>query len=324
MKKPKKVAVLMGGASSEREISLKTGKQVSQALLDKGYYVKEIDPAFKLIEEIEKFCPDVVFIALHGKYGEDGAIQGLLEILGYPYTGSGVLASALAMDKVMSKKLFLAEGIKTPPFKAYKKDEVSSNMIIKEINEVVDSELGYPLVIKPACQGSTIGISIVKNKDDFESAIENALSYDNDVLIEKFIAGTEVTASVLEDINGELRVLPIIEIVSETGFYDYAAKYSPGLSHHIIPARISLETSQKVEFLAVKTFCAMNCRQFARIDFIIDEEGIPFVLEVNTIPGMTETSLFPDAARMAGITFPELISKLVDEAWYRHVKMSKS
>lgn len=308
----KKVAVLLGGKSSEREVSLTTGREIAKALVEKGHQVKEIDPAeANFTEQLQIFQPDIVFIALHGKFGEDGTIQGLLELLGYSYIGSGVLASALAMNKIFTKKILNFEGINTPPFKIITNKELQAEKPDKIIDEVV-AAVGLPLVVKPACQGSTIGISIVRDQNSFLNALTQALNYDNQILIEKFIEGIELTAPVLG--TNSPRVLPLIEIVAETGFYDYKAKYSPGMSRHIIPARISSETTQNVEELALRAYRALNCRHLARIDFIISNENIPYVLEVNTIPGMTPVSLFPDAARAAGISFPDLINCLVEEA----------
>jgi D-alanine-D-alanine ligase len=306
-KKPRKIAVLMGGRSSEREISQKTGRQISQALIEKGYEIKQIDPAGDLIGELQGFLPDVVFIALHGRYGEDGTVQGLLEILGFPYTGSGVFSSALCMDKVMSKKIMEYEGISTPSYK-FLTDQSDRSTV-----EGLKKELGLPLVVKPSREGSTIGVTIVREEDELEKALHEAFKYDQLVLVEKYIDGIELTAAVLG--TKEPRVLPLIEIVSETEFYDYTAKYTPGMSHHIIPARIPPETAAKVEEMALKTYKAMNCRQYARVDLMLNKEYEPFVLETNTLPGMTETSLFPDAARAAGISFAELVSLLVDEAF---------
>ncbi|CEO89942.1 D-alanine--D-alanine ligase family protein [Syntrophaceticus schinkii] len=305
--KPQKVAVLMGGRSSEREISIKTGKQISQALRGEGYEVKEIDPAGALVKDLKDFQPDVVFIALHGKYGEDGTIQGLLELLGFPYTGPGVLSSALCMDKVIAKKVMCYEGIPTPSF------QVITEQLDDGAMENLIKELGLPLVVKPSKQGSAIGVSIVRKTGELEKALTEALKYDQAVLVEEYIDGTELTAAVLGTKNP--RVLPLIEIVSETEFYDFTAKYSPGMSHHIIPARISPEAARKVEELALRTYRAMDCRQLSRVDFMLNSEGEPFVLETNTIPGMTETSLFPESAKAAGISFTELVSLLADEAF---------
>lgn len=297
----------MGGRSSEREISIKTGKQISQALRGEGYEVKEIDPAGALVKDLKDFQPDVVFIALHGKYGEDGTIQGLLELLGFPYTGPGVLSSALCMDKVIAKKVMCYEGIPTPSF------QVITEQLEEGAMENLIKELGLPLVVKPSKQGSAIGVSIVRKTGELEKALTEALKYDQAVLVEEYIDGTELTAAVLGTNNP--RVLPLIEIVSETEFYDFTAKYSPGMSHHIIPARISPEAARKVEELALRTYRAMDCRQLARVDFMLNSEGEPYVLETNTIPGMTETSLFPESAKAAEISFTELVSLLADEAF---------
>lgn len=310
--KPQKVAVLLGGKSTEREISLMTGDQIARALEENGYDVRKIDPAGNLAGELRDFQPDVAFIALHGKFGEDGTIQGMLEMLGVPYVGSGVLTSALAMDKVMTKKILLYEGITTPDCVFFNKRQVQSGEW-GDFTRKVSERLGYPVVVKPACQGSTIGINIAKNKEELRKAVDEALAYDETGLVERFIDGTEITAAVLG--TDEPRVLPLIEIVSDTGFYDYEAKYSSTLSHHIIPARVSEEVQQIAKELALRTYRALGCRQFSRVDFMVSKEGIPYVLEVNTIPGMTRTSLFPDAARAAGLSFNGLISFLVDEAW---------
>ncbi len=307
---PKKVAVLMGGASAEREISLRTGAQISKALTGRGFDVTEFDPADEFISGLKEYGPDVVFIALHGKFGEDGTIQGLLEVLGYAYTGSGVLSSALAMDKVMSKKIFLAEGITTPAYRSFRREEIADRGRARD-------ELGglflYPVIVKPSRQGSTIGVTKVEKEADLEPAIDLALQFDDQVIIEQFITGIEVTASVLGTRDPE--VLPLIEIVSETGFYDYEAKYSKSLSHHIIPARVAPETALKIERIALSAYKALDCRQFARVDFMISRENIPYMLEVNTIPGLTETSLFPDSAKAVGISFSDLVARLVNEAW---------
>ncbi|MGD0623068.1 MAG: D-alanine--D-alanine ligase [Thermacetogeniaceae bacterium] len=307
---PQRVAVLMGGTSAEREISLRTGGQISNALSERGFAVRKFDPAGKFISGLEEFNPDVVFIALHGKFGEDGTIQSLLEVLGYAYTGSGVLSSALAMDKVMSKKVFLAEGITTPAHRSFRKEEISDH---ERARDELGGLFSYPVIVKPSRQGSTIGVTKVEREVDLEQALDLALRFDDQVIVEQFIAGIEVTASVLGTRDPE--VLPLIEIVSETGFYDYTAKYSKSLSHHIIPARVAPETALQIERIALRAYQALNCRQFARVDFMVSRENIPYVLEVNTIPGLTETSLFPDAAKAVGISFSDLVARLVNEAW---------
>ncbi len=308
--RPKRVAVMMGGNSSEREISLRTGGQISKALREKDFEAREFDAADRFIINLEEFNPDVVFIALHGKYGEDGTIQGLLEMLGYAYTGSGVLASALAMDKVMSKKVFTAEGITTPAYRSFRKEDIVDR---ERARDELAELLSYPVIVKPSRQGSTIGISRAGNRAELEQALELAIQFDDELLVEQFIEGMEVTASVLGTRNPE--VLPLIEIISDTGFYDYEAKYNLSLSHHIIPARVAPEIALKIERIALRAYQALNCRQFARVDFILSAEQVPYVLEVNTIPGLTETSLFPDSAKAVGISFSDLVARLVNEAW---------
>jgi D-alanine-D-alanine ligase len=305
-----KVAVLMGGWSAEREISLKTGRQVSKALRSLGHQVVEIDVDESFIDELKKAKPDVVFIALHGRFGEDGTVQGALDLLGLPYTGSGTLASALGLNKIKSKQIFKACGIPTPDFLALNEAEYKQKR--DEGERKIIKEVGLPLVVKPACEGSTIGLSIVKDESQLRLALKKAFEYDREVVIEKFIRGREVTVGILG--NESLQALPTLEIVPKKEFYDFEAKYTAGLSEHIIPARLSEHQQLEVQELAIKAHKALGCENFSRVDLIVEPGGKAFVLEVNTIPGLTEISLFPDAARAAGLSFPQLISKLVDLA----------
>ncbi|MDS1030940.1 D-alanine--D-alanine ligase [Bacillota bacterium LX-D] len=305
----KKIAVLYGGKSSEREISIKTGEAVYRALIAKGYEAFKIDASGSIIEELYRIKPDLVFIALHGKFGEDGTIQGMLEILGIPYTGCDVLTSSLAMNKIYTKKILCYEGIPTANFVTISPTEISQKGMDFSIQKV-KSQLQFPVVVKAPTQGSTIGIYFVKDEQELAEAINKALQYDPVILIEKLIQGMEVTVSIIG--NNYPFPLPLIEIVSKTGVYDYDAKYTVGLSEHIIPARLSKELEKKVTNLALKTYKTIGCRGFSRIDFIIDQNDQPYVLEVNTIPGMTETSLLPDAAKAAGINFPDLIQMIVN------------
>jgi len=300
-----KVAVLYGGQSAEREVSLNTGKAVYQALMDAGFTAGLIDVSRNVAAELQTISPDVAFIALHGPGGEDGAIQGLLETIGIPYTGSGVLASAMAMDKIVTKRILDVTGIATAAYAVF--DSGKDNL--EENSKVIRKNISGKLVVKAPNQGSSIGIYFVEPQDNLENAIKEALKYDKKILIERFISGIEVTASVIG--NDKPEVLPLIEIVSHTGVYDYKAKYTKGLSDHVIPARITQDATKVVEKLSVETYRALGCKGLARVDFMVTEEGDPFVLEVNTIPGMTETSLFPDAARAAGRSFPELVAELV-------------
>lgn len=305
----KKVAVLYGGMSTEREVSLRTGDAIADALTLKGYNVVKIDVKRDVALKLSDAKPDVAFIGLHGKYGEDGTIQGLLEIMHIPYTGPGVLASALAINKKVSKKIFASQDITTAPFIAFDYTQWHKNKaaIILEVEK-----LGFPLVVKAALQGSSIGIYFVKSSDELLQAITEALELDKNVVIEKFISGIEVTVAILG--NSDPQILPVIEIVSHTGAYDYHSKYTAGASSHIIPARISPLAEKRVQEEALKTYLALDCKGLSRVDAIIDSNDIPYILEVNTSPGMTATSLFPDAAKAAGIDFPELCEKIVNLA----------
>jgi len=300
-----KVAVLMGGRSAEREISLLTGEQIYRALLQKGYDAVAVHLDEHIVETLKSLKPDVVFIALHGRYGEDGTIQGLLEILDLPYTGSGVLASALGIDKAMSKRVFEAAGIETPEYAVVSKRDF---VVDRESCEGVASALSFSLVVKPAREGSTIGMSIAHDIDELAAALKLAFSYDCDVVIERFVEGVEITVGVL---GNKPKALPTLEVVTKTGFYDYETKYTAGLSEHIIPARLPEEYQRKAQEIAVRAHTALGCRGFSRVDIIVDGSGRCNVLEINTIPGMTRLSLFPDAAKAAGYEFPDLIAYMV-------------
>ncbi|MCM8777546.1 MAG: D-alanine--D-alanine ligase [Candidatus Omnitrophica bacterium] len=302
-----RIAVLYGGDSPEREISLRSGKAVAEALKRKRHKILLIDTAKKnFVKKI--LGVDCAFIALHGEKGEDGTIQGLLEILGIPYTGSGVRASAMCMNKVITKKILLYHKIPTPLFLEVKKDSP------------VKPPFPFPVVVKPANMGSTIGIKITRNRKQMLSAIKECFKLDSEVFIEEYIKGLEVTAGILG--NDNPKVLPVIEIETPTGFYDYKAKYTPGGSRHIIPARIEKRTLKKIEDIALNTYKILGCSGFARMEMIV-KKGVPYVLDVNTIPGMTDTSLFPDAAKAKGISFEELCERIVMlglERWQKQKK----
>lgn len=301
-----RVAVLMGGRSAEREVSLNTGEQVVAALRERGADAFAIDTAdASFIDDVRASRPDVVFICLHGRYGEDGTVQGLLELLDLPYVGSGVLASALAMDKVASKHVFAGCGVPTPEYVVVRRGRPWRE-------EDVAAAVGERCVVKPASEGSAIGVSIVHDPSELREAIETAFRYDDVVLVERFIAGTEVTVGVLG--TSAPFALPTLEIVPEHEFYDYESKYVPGMSRHIIPARIPEAARKRCEELAVAAHEALGCSGVSRTDIIVEPDGRAWVLEVNTIPGMTRTSLLPDAARAAGIEFPELCALLVGYA----------
>ena len=298
-----RVAVLKGGRSAEREVSLNSGAQVSAALTSVGFDVVEIDTGDEgFIADLASTGADVVFIALHGRFGEDGTVQGMCELLELPYVGSGVLASALAMDKVMSKLFFTQAGLATPDYAVLRKGELF------DIGSLVEF-LGDKTVVKPANEGSSVGMTIVHDPGELPAAIDKAFGFDRDVLVERFVAGNEVTVAVLG--NDDAVALPTLEIVPQHEFYDYESKYVPGMSTHIIPARVSAAEAEECQRLAVSAHKTLGCQGISRADTIVDEDGNVWLLEVNTIPGMTATSLVPDAARAAGIEFPELCSMLV-------------
>ncbi len=306
----KKILVLYGGLSSERTVSQRSGKAIANGLRKVGFTVKEFDFKGRMENVIDQFMPDVVFIALHGKFGEDGTVQGVLELLGVPYTGSGVLASSVCMDKFFTKMMFKEMSIPTPNFLSFEKSDLSE---IPDFSDILRLLNARKVVIKPVDQGSTIGITIASTEEKFKEGINIAFFFSNRIIIEKFIEGKEITASVIGN-GGSLKVLPIIEIVPENEFYDFESKYTPGMSHHIIPARISKKSYSEAEKMAIRIYNAFELRDFARIDFIVNDRGDVFALEVNTIPGFTETSLLPDAAKAAGIDFPNLVRFIVNEA----------
>jgi D-alanine-D-alanine ligase len=302
-----KIAVLMGGRSQEREVSLVTGKQVAEALKTRGYDVVSLDLTENLCQILAQEKPDCAYIALHGQFGEDGCIQGLLEILDIPYVGSGVLASAVGMDKAMAKEIFRNHSIPVP------------RGILLEKEQQVDpqklaGDFGLPLVIKSNSQGSAVGVFIVKREGEIAAAIEKAFALDHQVLVEEYIAGSEITVAVLGD---PPQALPAIEIVPHNDFYDYEAKYKPGMSDHLIPPRLPEKTIKVAQELAVRAHLSLHCRDLSRVDFRVTPQGMPYVLEINTLPGMTSTSLVPDAAKAAGISFSELVERLVRMALAR-------
>lgn len=290
---------MMGGLSREREISMRTGKAVLKALVDRGYSAYPVDVREDIAERLLKEKIECAFIALHGRLGEDGTIQGMLESMRIPYTGSGVLASALAMHKVMAKKIFVYENIPTPRFIAIHREEIEKNP-----KEAFSFPL--PMVVKPAREGSTIGTSIVRKEGEILSALRDAGKYDNEILIEEFMKGKEITVGILEEIP-----LPIIEIVPKSGFYDFHSKYTKGETDYIIPARIPREKYLYAQEISLRAFRSLGCSGFARVDLMTDEEGSPFIIDVNTMPGMTETSLLPKAANYAGISFEELVERIL-------------
>ena len=305
--KNKKILVVMGGTSSEREISIKSGEAVYAALIHNNYNAEKFILNDNNVNEIILKKPDLCALCLHGKGGEDGTIQGLLELAGIRYTGSGVASSAMCMNKIITKKMLSAKNIPTPEFAEIKKGENVTNFV-KEVLKTFD----FPLVVKAPCQGSSVGVEIVNSIEELVLAIENNIDYDGEILIEKFIKGIELTVPVMKE-KGKVISLPVVEIVSENTFYDFESKYTEGMSHHIIPARISEETSTKTAQYAIDAYNALSCSGVARVDFFVDENNNPYVIEINTIPGMTATSLVPDSARASGMSFDELVVKITNE-----------
>lgn len=302
-----KVALLQGGSSSEREVSLKSGAQVEAALRRLGHDVTVIDPARDGVEMLVESRPDVAFIALHGRYGEDGCVQGALEMLGIPYTGSGVLASSVAMDKTVSKTLFVAANVPTPPYIVVRRSDDA------ELTREGALSIGLPFVVKPSSQGSTVGITIVRETATLANALGLAFRYDPEALIEKYIAGVEVTVGVLG--TRTPRALPTLEIVPKNEFYDWDSKYTPGGSEHIVPARIPEASRAECEKLAVEAHMSLKCRGYSRVDMIVEPSGQTWVIEVNTLPGLTQVSLLPDAAKAEGISFDQLIQVILNSAF---------
>ena len=307
-----KIAVLCGGRSAEREVSLKSGAQVQQALRGMGHEAEAVDIDLKTWDVLRDGGFDCVFNALHGRFGEDGTVQGMLELLGLPYTGSSVLASALCMDKARANEMMAGAGLHVPEFEELEiKEGVAADVV-----ERLVGRYGLPLVIKPVREGSTIGITIAQDAEQVASGLVLAARYDRRVLVQRFQSGTEITVGVLA--TPDLQVLPTLEIVSDNPVYDYDAKYTAGKSHHIIPARIPQAAREASAQAAGRAFTLLGCSGMARVDIIVDGSGTPWLLEVNTVPGLTALSLLPDAARAAGIEFDQLVKRLVEHAVGRH------
>jgi D-alanine-D-alanine ligase len=300
-----RIGVLMGGPSTEREISLKSGKAVCVALRESGLKVLDIDIKTDSIEEnislIKSHKINCAFLALHGRFGEDGQMQRILEIIKIPYTGSGVEASRLAMDKVASRKIFQAHGLKVPKYRVVDKPPTDYNL---------DNDLGLPLVIKPATHGSSIGLSIIDKEEDLSSAMDLAFTFDEKIIIEEYIRGREVTVGILDE-----SALPVIEIIPKKMFFDYEAKYQSGLTDYVVPAKLQEQIAQSIKEAALKAHKLLGCFGCSRVDMILNNDNLVYVLEVNTIPGLTNTSLLPKAAKCVGIEFNELCLKLITLAY---------
>jgi D-alanine-D-alanine ligase len=291
----KKIGVLMGGMSAEREVSLRSGNAIYKALQGVGYNVVAIDAGPDICNVLNREKVELAFLALHGGSGENGSIQGMLEVLGIEYTGSGVLASALAMDKEASKKIFLYHGIPVPPFVILKRGQKAENI-----------RFDMPWVVKPAAEGSSVGVTIVREKKIFDEALAKAFSFGPRIIVERYIDGKEINIGIL---NGE--VLGGVEVRPSLEFYSYEAKYTAGLTEYILPPEIDDSVYEAAKATALSAHSALGCKGASRVDLRIDKKGNPYVLEVNTIPGMTETSLLPKIAGLAGYDFPELIEEII-------------
>ena len=303
------IGVLMGGMSSEREISFKSGHAIVNALTQGGYSVKPIEINFsdeeRNLDSLKQSQIDFAFIALHGRFGEDGGIQTILDRAGIPYTGSGVKASALAFNKAECQRLLKSKGI-----------PVARHLIIKfseafDLEEIV-STLGLPIVVKPCCEGSSIGVHRVDRRDQLQLALDQAFEYGPEIIIEQFISGREFTVGVLDK-----EALPVVEVIPKNDFFDFQSKYQKGLTAYMVPAQISTELAGRMQGLACLTHQAVGCEVFSRVDFRVDEKQNPFILEINTIPGFTDTSLFPKAAQHAGIGFKEVCSRLIELSYVK-------
>ncbi len=340
-KKKYKIAVLMGGNSAERNVSLASGAGIIAGLMKAGHEAIGIDtalgagqisahvqaesagiksdpPAITDLEAIPSETAvqtisspdlkevDLVFIALHGGMGENGTIQALLDLMGIPYTGSGVLASAAAMDKQIAKKIFISSGIPTADYFVMRADEINND---RDLISKIESSIGFPVVVKPNDQGSSVGLDIARDAASLYQIARIAAQYSDKVLFEKYIDGRELTVGVLDD-----QTLPVVEIKPHEGFYDYKHKYLVGQTDYVAPAPISMEEEKAVRDLALKAFQALGCRGYGRVDFRMSPDGELFCLEVNTLPGMTATSLVPKAAKAAGIEFPELLTRIAESA----------
>ena len=300
-----RVGVLYGGRSAEREVSLMSGEGVLAALRARGVDAHGFDPARQNLAQLAEQGYDRVFIALHGRYGEDGTLQGALEQLGIPYTGPGVMACALSMDKTMSKRVWLSHGLPTPRFMVLEKDANASQL------DAVATELGLPLMLKAPHEGSTIGISKIASTDDMQAGFDNCVRYDDTVLAEEFIAGRELTVPVM-GAGRDARALPIVEIRAPQGNYDYQHKYFSDETQYLCPAPLDAALTARIQSLAVEAYRALGCSGWSRVDFMLRAgDDAPFLLEINTSPGMTGHSLVPMSARAAGVSYEDLCIEIL-------------
>jgi D-alanine-D-alanine ligase len=310
IKMKKNIAVLMGGRSLEREFSIKSGERVSNALRKLGHNVIKMDIDEHIVENLTMEKIDLAYIALHGKDGEDGTIQEILEVMNIPYTGPGVYTNVLSFDKIISKQIFISQKIPTPPFYFLNTSsfrELGSSKLLP----LIIKKIGFPMVVKPSAQGSALGIKIVNDRETLPEAIIYALSYSKKVILEKFIDGTELAVSIIG--KDKPRTLPIVEIVTEKKFFDFESRANIDLTDYFVPARLSSPEEKKVKETAIAVHNALRCTRLSRVDIILDKKDkIPYVLELNTSPGMTDTSLLPMSAKEAGISFEELVNEIIE------------
>jgi D-alanine-D-alanine ligase len=304
-----RIGVLMGGQSSERDVSLRTGTAVHRALCRRGYDAITIDVGPTFSRELRNQKIAIAFLALHGPGGEDGSMQGFLETMGIPYTGSGIQASAVGMHKVTTKTVLAAHGITVPAGTVIKRGQKASSAQVLRA-----AKLRWPVIVKPASEGSTIGVTIVKKPAQWQEALALAHRYDRDAMVEAYIPGHEITVSLLGRPNEAPLVLPAVEIVAPGGFYDFSAKYEKGKTQYLCPAPLSATITRHIRDLALRTYEVLDCAGAARVDFRITPRGSAYVLEINTVPGMTETSLLPLAAAQAGIGYEELTERILESA----------
>lgn len=322
MSAPQKVAVLKGGSSLERTVSLRSGARVQQALSRLGHEAIAIDPGQDLVAQLHEAKPDAAFLALHGGDGEDGTVQGLLELIGVPYTGSGPAACMRCTDKALAKYLMREAGIPTPDFTAIKESAIRELGVSAALGDI-ERLLGFPLVVKPASQGSALGVKFARSRDELPGAIVGALSYDRKAVIERYVKGRDLAVSVLDSQTSspprQPLALPVVEAIPrEEEFYNYESRYEIGMTTFVCPAELAEETTARAQQLALETYQLLGCHGVARVDLMLDEEtGELSVLETNVGPGLTETSLLPLAADAAGIGFEELVERTLASAFTR-------
>lgn len=305
------VAVVMGGPSAEEQISLSTGHAMAEALRGKGYQVKEIRLVpHNFFEQVKESGADVVVIAVHGLYGEDGRLQSALEMMGIPYTGSGVLASSVSMNKLTAKRVFLGSGIPTPDYIFLHRRNRGKQDMIKAITD----KFSLPVVVKPVSQGSSLGVTIEKEISGLQQALDTAFQYDEEVLVEEYIAGQETSVCMIRLKDGSVKVWPVILIHPHAEWYDFNAKYSAGGVDHLVPAPLPDEITKTLKDISVRAFEVLGCAGVARTDCMVGKDGKCYVLEMNTVPGMTPTSLVPDAARAEGTDFGDLCEMILETA----------